>query len=81
MSTGRRLASGITARLRGTTTGSETGGVRGAIDRAHNGLVTGWLVCEDCSEYTVPTLVLDVDGRRVYADVQDMPRPELEHVT
>ena len=81
MSTGRRLASGITARLRGTTTGSQTGGVRGAIDRAHNGLVTGWLVCDDCGEDTAPTLVLEVDGRRVDADVQNMPRPELAHGT
>ncbi len=81
MSTGRRLASGITARLRGATNGSKTSGVRGAIDRAHNGLVTGWLVCDGCGADTAPTLVLEVDGSRVDADVQDMPRPELPHGT
>lgn len=79
MSRGRRFAKQLAASLGGERAAGAGRDVRGAIDRAHNGLVSGWLECDACGPDSPPSLVLEIDGRTIDADTQPVPRPELSH--
>ncbi len=68
------MARGIFTRVAGRVASSSE--VLGAIERAHQGIVSGWLLCQGCAPEPAP-LVLRVDGRVTTGRMSATPRPDV----
>ncbi|HAN70628.1 MAG TPA: hypothetical protein DCQ36_03440 [Actinobacteria bacterium] len=64
-----------TERLVRRMIGGRTSPVAGSIDRAHAGLVTGWLGCPTCPES--PQIEVRVDGTTIQGQQLTTPRPDV----
>ena len=56
-----RLRNLVKPRLQNPT---HPNGIQGSIDRAHNGIVSGWLHCTRCNSSTLPTLEIESSAPR-----------------